>query len=167
MNDFSDFFNLLKIQIKKSKGDRWAVFSTFGEQFPKARNIILRDLIDQKKIIFFTHTLSKKVEEIKSNPNSSLCWYSKRHSVQLQLYGETRIANQDITNNYKAKVKNFRDYQGPKPGSELGTIIDKEVYFCVLEFTVSKVIALRLDQEKHRKFEFNLGKDITSKEIVP
>lgn len=165
MSDLTKYIDLLKIQIKKRKGQRSGTFSTFGKEYPHARNIIIRDYLDDK-IVFFTHTLSQKVEDIQTNPASSLCWYDHRHQIQLQFYGKTTIAESQMIKDYQSKVQNFKDYQGPKPGSKLGSLMDKDIHFMVLIMQVEKLIALEIGIEEYKKYEFQYEQG-SMIEVVP
>lgn len=112
--------------------------------------------------------MSQKVEEIQKNSASSLCWYYHRHGIQLQFYGHTHIANADIVKEYQDKLHNLRDYTGPKPGIELGSIINEEVHFTVLIMKVEEIIALKLGGESHEKYHFTFSPNgIESKKVVP
>ena len=64
---------------------RTATLSThpMGEnEYPSARLVVLREF-DPKDMILtvFTHALSKKVEEINRNPQSTLVWYDPDESA--------------------------------------------------------------------------------------
>lgn len=165
--DLKEYLNLFTIQIQKRCGQRWATFNTFGEKYPHSRNVIIRELKDNN-LFFFTHSLSQKVEDIQKNPATSLCWYDHRHSIQLQFYGQTKLANPQVTSRFQQNIQYFRDYQGPKPGTPLTSIIDNEVHFSVLQMQIEELVALRIGKESHQKtkFIFELG-EIRKEEIVP
>ena len=166
-NDLEYLIDHFTIQIKKRKGHRWATFNTFGEKYPHSRNVIVRDLKD-KNLFFFTHSLSQKVEDIKRNPSTSLCWYDQRHNLQLQFYGKTEIVDSRTTSNYKQNVQNFRDYQGPKPGTPIDKLVDCEIHFMVLQMQIDELVALRIGRESHQKTKFVLcSEKITKTEVVP
>ena len=128
---------------------------------------MIRSLIDYN-IFFFTHSLSQKVEDIQNNSFTSLCWYDQRQNLQLQFYGQTRIADPITTSNYKKMVQNFRDYKGPKPGTPFGTSIDNEIHFVVLKMELDELVALRIGRENHQKtkFVFRNGEAVRT-ELVP
>lgn len=163
MSEYNELIDIFKIQLKKPKGENWAVLGTnsLEDNYPKIRNIILREYRDDK-IVFFTHKLSDKVLEIKANPNCSICWHSKKHGVQIQFYGKCTVSKN--TDEYKNKVYNFRDYIGHKPGEPLSNIINDNVYFVAMEFDIKEVIALKLGREKHLKYKFA---NKTLIEVVP
>lgn len=162
MITYDEMLNCFKIQILKPKGENWAVFGTFGSSFPKLRNIVLRHFEDNK-IVFYTHSKSQKVEEILKDSRSSICWYSKKHSIQIQFYGRTTMSDSEI---YIKRVHDFRDYMGPKPGQDYLSIDDKTVHFCALEFLIEKVTALKLSKNGHIKFEKCLLTNQT-KRVIP
>mgnify|MGYP001188292291 CR=1 FL=1 len=166
-NNLENLFEHFKIQIKKRKGHRWATFNTFGERYPHSRNIIIRELNDNS-LFFFTHSLSQKVEDINRNSATSLCWYDQKHHLQLQFFGETKIANSKTISKYKENIQNFRDYQGPRPGSPITSLFDKDIHFTVLQMQIDELIALRLGRESHRKtkFVFHNGETLKT-EVTP
>lgn len=162
-----DFLELFKIQLKKPKGESWAVFTTFDSEYPDARNVILRDL-DQRSILIYTHAQSKKVSQIQERSNSNICWYSKRHGIQLQFYGQAKIADLETIKEHQTKVRNFRDYQGGVPGSDyLSKNITSEIHFSVIEFHINKMVALKLGRDEHLKYEFLFGNDDQSRRLIP
>lgn len=150
---FEDMFDCFKIQILKQKGENWAVFGTFGKDYPKLRNVVLRQYEDNK-IILYTHSKSQKVEEILKDSRSSICWYSKKHSIQIQFYGRTQLIPPD---EHKESIQNFRDYIGPKPGTIYKENIDETIQFCVLQFEIEKAIALKISSDGHIKYEKNFS----------
>ena len=156
--NFDEMIDCFNIQVHKKKGENWAVFATYGEDFPKIRNVVIRDF-QGDKIIIFTHQLSDKVNEILVNPKTSICWYSKKHSIQIQFYGNSKLTNSD---SFKNKVTSLNDYIGPKPGTIYKESTDNKVHFCVIEFKIDKAIALKIDREGHTKFE----KRFLSNEII-
>ena len=152
-DDLECLIHLFKIQIKKRKGNRWATFNTFGEKYPHSRTVIVRDLKDNA-LFFFTHSKSQKVVDIESNAATSLCWYDQKHHLQLQFFGETKIADSKTTSKYKENIQNFRDYRGPKPGTPITSLFDRDIHFTVLKMQIDELIALRLGREGHRKTRF-------------
>jgi len=166
-NELNYLIDHFTIQLKKRKGHRWATFNSFGEKYPHSRNVIIRDLKDNT-LFFFTHSLSQKVEDIQKNPSTSLCWYDQKHNLQLQFYGQTKIVDKKTTSKYKQNVENFRDYQGPKPGTPINTLVDYEIHFMVLQMQIDELVALRIGKESHQKikFVFHNGETIET-EVVP
>lgn len=69
MSDLTKYIDLLKIQIKKRKGQRSGTFSTFGKEYPHARNIIIRDYLDDK-IVFLLILFLKKLKIFKLIPQA-------------------------------------------------------------------------------------------------
>jgi uncharacterized pyridoxamine 5'-phosphate oxidase family protein len=154
MNNLDDFLDLFKKQIKIRKGTRWGVFCTNSQNYPVGRNVIIRDFKEPNKLYFFTHEKSQKVEQVTKSPSASLCWYHHGNSTQLQFFGDTVVASQETIEHYKSKVKNFRDYAGPRPGSKLGQFSDEGIYFTVLEMSIAKITALKIGRESHKKYDF-------------
>lgn len=163
MINLDELLEIFSIQLKKHKGDSWATLGTFSDTYPRLRNIIIRDY-KENKLIFYTHALSNKVEELVANSASSLCWYSKRHGIQLQFYGHTFIIKEN--DHYKKRVTNFRDYLGAKPGLPLMDQNSDSIHFCVLEFNIQKIIGLKLGKEEHIKYERDLKSGMT-KRVIP
>ena len=166
-NDLNYFLELFSIQIRKRKGHRWATFNTFGDKYPHSRNIIVRDF-KENTIFLFTHSLSQKVEDIQKNPATSLCWYDNRHNIQLQFLGQTTIADKKTITRYQNNIQNFRDYQGPKPGTPLSSLIDEEIKFTVLQMQIDELVTLKIGKENHQKNKFVFQHNqITKTELTP
>ena len=161
-----EFLDLFQKEILKKKGHRWATLSTFGTDYPHSRNIILRKFVrEENKLIFFTHQLSQKVEDIKSNAGCSLCWYDEKKRVQIIIHANAIIENNSeiIKNSWQTvSPYNHKDYLGPKPGLEFKDFSDDENHFCIIYLNIEEYVFLQLDREEHFKLSFNTK---TEKEV--
>jgi hypothetical protein len=154
--------DVFRTQVLKPKGDNWAVFGTFSTSYPKLRNVVIRKFHDDR-IYIYTHGLSDKVQEIQAHPQSSICWYSKRHHIQLQFYGVSTLID---PGSFEYKISNFRDYLGGKPGSPYTGEEDSEKHFSVIEFQIEKLIGLKLGFKEHLKFERDYSNSQTTR-VIP
>lgn len=158
MEEYNNLLDTFTKNLKSHKGTRWASLATINkDNSPNVRNIIIRDY-SNGKIIIYTHGLSQKIEDINLNPNTSLCWYSHRNSIQIQFYGKS-YKLEDSTP-YKINIKNFKDYIGGKPGSDIESIEDNQAnHFSVIELKIEKVVALKLSKNGHKKYVCEIEKD--------
>jgi hypothetical protein len=161
-----DFESIFKTQINKVKGTRWGVLSTFGEKYPESRNVIIRDF-NEVSLIFYTHSLSKKIQEITQNPNGSLCWYNPNHNIQLQFYGELEILDDPETKFYQNKIQHFNDYCGLAPGSEYIDDSCEDIHFSVIRLNIKKIVGLKIQREGHLKYRFDIDQDFKQTRLIP
>ena len=162
-----DFLDIFKANLNKRNGVRYGVFTTIGESYPKSRNIVLRSF-SNNTILIYTHSLSSKVEEVKNNSLSNICWYSHQEKVQLLFYGKASLSSDSVTLLHKKRVNDFKDYIGQRPGSDYLLDQNDETHFAVIEFRIDELIALKLDPEEHQKYSFSFyDDDISQKRLIP
>ena len=78
--------------------------ATVGENgTPSVRMILLKDF-NEKGFIFYTNLNSRKSNEIKSNPNASMCFHWKSLLRQVRIIGElSNVADADADNYYNTR----------------------------------------------------------------
>ncbi len=92
----NDFFDIFQKQMKKRQGLKTISLATMSEEGPCNRTVVLRDFKrKQHRCIFYTHKLSKKVEDIKAHPKVCLLWYFPKKQIQIQFFGEARIIEEE------------------------------------------------------------------------
>jgi len=157
-----DILDIFKAQVLKPKGVKWGALATSKGNRPNVRNIVIRSF-DGQSLIFYTHGLSEKVEEINKNSSCSLCWYSHRHSLQLRFFCSASILSDKEADQYKKRVTNFRDYKGPAPGDPFEeSKVTEDIYFKVVRLKIEKLEALKLDKVQHEKYLFDFKDTATA-----
>ena len=99
---FADWFNEAK---KTEINDPNALaLATVGENgIPSVRMVLLKDF-NEKGFIFYTNLNSRKSNEIKSNPNASMCFHWKSLLRQVRIIGElSNVSDADADNYYNTR----------------------------------------------------------------
>ena len=99
---FADWFNEAK---KTEINDPNALaLATVGKNgIPSVRMVLLKDF-NEKGFIFYTNLNSRKSNEIKSNPNASMCFHWKSLLRQVRIIGElTNVSDADADNYYNSR----------------------------------------------------------------
>ena len=99
---FADWFNEAK---KTEINDPNALaLATVGENgTPSVRMVLLKDF-NEKGFIFYTNLNSRKSNEIKSNPNASMCFHWKSLLRQVRIIGElSNVSDADADNYYNTR----------------------------------------------------------------
>ncbi len=70
--------------------------ATQSDWGPEARTVVLRKF-DRKErsLLFYTHSDSPKVTELKKNPKASILGYNPQQNYQIRLRGECKLVQQD------------------------------------------------------------------------
>ena len=83
-------------------GFHLAVLGTSLNNSPKIRTVVLRKVdMEDSSLIIHTDLRSEKYNEIKSNPNVSLIFYSKEDKVQIRLEGIATLHTSDLLANFQ------------------------------------------------------------------
>ena len=99
---FVDWFNEAK---KTEINDPNALaLATVGKNgIPSVRMVLLKDF-NEKGFVFYTNLNSKKSNEIKSNPNASMCFHWKSILRQVRITGKlTNVSDADADNYYNSR----------------------------------------------------------------
>ena len=99
---FADWFNEAK---KTEINDPNALaLATVGENgTPSVRMVLLKDF-NEKGFIFYTNLNSRKSNEIKFNPNASMCFHWKSLLRQVRIIGElSNVSDADADNYYNTR----------------------------------------------------------------
>jgi len=99
---FADWFNEAK---KTEINDPNALaLATVGENgTPSVRMVLLKDF-NENGFIFYTNLNSRKSNEIKSNPNASMCFHWKSLLRQVRIIGElSNVSDADADNYYNTR----------------------------------------------------------------
>ena len=99
---FVDWFNEAK---KTEINDPNALaLATVGKNgIPSVRMVLLKDF-NEKGFVFYTNLNSRKSNEIKSNPNASMCFHWKSLLRQVRITGElSKVTDKDANNYYNSR----------------------------------------------------------------
>ena len=87
-----------------------SVATTNNEGIPSVRMVLLKGLSD-RGFVFYTNFNSKKGNDLKSNPNASMCFYWKSIKRQVRISGKVSTVEKEEADKYFSS----RDY-----GSKIG-----------------------------------------------
>ena len=87
-----------------------AVATSDNNSIPSVRMVLLKDF-SKNGFIFYTNLGSKKSEDLKSNPNASMCFHWKSLLRQIRLVGKISEVSSDEADKY---------YNSRKYGSRIG-----------------------------------------------
>ena len=99
---FEDWFNEAK---KTEINDPNALaLATVGENgTPSVRMVLLKDF-NEKGFVFYTNLNSQKSNEIKSNPNASMCFHWKSLLRQVRITGKlSNVSDEEADNYYNSR----------------------------------------------------------------
>ena len=99
---FADWFNEAK---KTEINDPNALaLATVGKNgIPSVRMVLLKDF-NEKGFVFYTNLNSRKSNEIKSNPNTAMCFHWKSLLRQVRITGKLiNVSDADADNYYKSR----------------------------------------------------------------
>jgi len=104
---FEDWFNEAK---KTEINDPNALaLATVGKNgIPSVRMVLLKDF-NEKGFVFYTNLNSRKSNEIKSNPNTAMCFHWKSLLRQVRVTGKlTNVSDADADNYYNSRTYGSR-----------------------------------------------------------
>ena len=156
-----------------------ASLGTVKDNFPKVRTVVLRKVIrEENSLIFHTDRRSSKYDEIQSNGNVSLLFYSKEDKIQIRIEGTATIHENDQLvetqwqNSSISSRKCYLAAPGPgtetlMPGSGIPAVFENRLpdeeeseagreNFCAVKIKVRKIDWLYLRSSGHLRAMFNL-----------
>lgn len=140
-----------------NSAQRFAVFSTCENQIPFSRYVVLRQFnLIERQIRFYTHSHSRKIKQIESNPASDITWFDSNKNLQIIFKGKSFCeSNQEIINKVKATLPghSLKDYMGMNPGGEYQEIQSEEINLSIIKFKIQKIDLLLLRKSEHLRFQ--------------
>ena len=164
--------------VEKDHPFRYFTFATVGlDQVPRMRTIVLREVKEDMKMIFFTDYRSKKIIHIKENNKVALLFYHSEKLLQLKVEGLARIIRepQALEDGWlQERDRARKEYStAAAPGTilespELLEYLDEENHFCAVEITPFRIEYLKLKSPDHVRIQFSKESDLwTGEYMVP
>lgn len=161
--------------LKKKHPFRYFCLSTFGEDYPESRTVVLRDVAAKNELIIFTDTRSSKISQLRCNPNTSALFYHPKKLLQLKINGTLElILSGDEYENYKSRVQgnSIKDYlTSQPPGSKIKqpdeVTYQEKMYFALLKLVPHEVEILQLKRPNHIRCRFEKVDNWKGKFITP
>tara|TARA_S200000501_G_scaffold377378_1_gene435563 strand:- start:1421 stop:1987 length:567 start_codon:yes stop_codon:yes gene_type:complete len=173
----NDVWKELELGLEKSKHP-FHIFTltTINGDFPDSRYVVLRNVNEAKKTIFFnTDKRSNKIKHIKENNNACALFYDIVKKIQLRLYGTIEEEkNLDILKNIWSKsremskqcylnkyapgtaIENSKDYVNNNLDMDIN---DGFSNFAVLKIKIDRIDWLNLSHKGHERLMFDLKKN--------
>tara|TARA_B100001559_G_scaffold291116_1_gene270630 strand:- start:145 stop:771 length:627 start_codon:yes stop_codon:yes gene_type:complete len=147
LNNPIDLFEIWMKEAKKSEPNdpnALALATSNKKAIPSVRMVLLKDF-SKKGFVFYTNSESQKGNDIKENPNASMCFHWKSLLRQIRISGKLKKISDDVADKYY----NSRSYE-----SRIGAWASKQ----------SKVLKSRNDLITSIE---ELKKKYSNKKVVP
>lgn len=161
---------LQKSLVKKDHPFRFFTLATVGlDPMARLRTVVLRQITDDLKLIFYTDKRSKKMTHITENPKVSLLFYHPKLMLQLKIEGKAKvILDDEVLKTYWSGIQpnSRKDYSTEQaPGSTLKDpdqlqYLNQENHFCMVEIEPFKIEYLKLKRPNHLKVRFSKNHNI-------
>ena len=106
-----DLFKEWLVEAKKTEINDYNAFAlatTNKNGIPSVRMVLLKDY-SQNGFVFYTNLDSKKSNDLKSNPNASICFYWKSLLRQIRVTGKiSKVSDKDADDYYNTRDYNSR-----------------------------------------------------------
>jgi len=184
-NEISIIYEIIWKNLIEGVNDRNSDFHTFAlattnNDKVSVRTIVLRNCNKKDLYIsFHTNNTSKKIKEIKKNPNVECLFYSKNEKIQIRISGIAKIFNDDhichkIWKNLKQDARNCYLID-KKSGSLINSPADvhqehnneASKNFSLININIKKIEWLYLSSSGHRRVSFNEHNLFKGNWIVP
>ena len=157
-------------QLEKALGEKNHPFRLFTlgtvglDRMARLRTVVLRDVLPDKDILFYTDRRSKKVTHMKENNLVGMLFYEPENKVQVKIEGAAKIIRDadQLKSHWKGIAQeNRKDYtSSTPPGSIVSHPDDVEYlkekdYFCVVRVTPYKIEYLQLQAVSHIKVRYS------------
>ena len=136
---------------------------TTMRDIPNARTMILRDVLPDV-LIFFTDRRSPKIQDIQSNPHTTIHTYDAKKKLQIRIRAQTSmISDHPQRNRWRSMgLHRFQDYgTALPPGTPLhdgsippATLETARENFCILQALVTDIELLKLSRDGHQRVEW-------------
>lgn len=173
---------LLRSKSDKKHPYRYPVLSTFSEQFPEARTVVLRQVNPKEKSIeIYTDARTPKIQQLVSKPKSSFTFYHPKSKIQLRC---NAIIDIHINDAYSKHIWNTidlaarNDYLSVKPpssyllaeeSSSQSLDLKDSSFFCILKAKVVSIDYLKLSREGHQRalFKYDAQNNFVANWLIP
>ncbi|MEM6517039.1 MAG: pyridoxamine 5'-phosphate oxidase family protein [Bacteroidota bacterium] len=149
---------------KKRHPFRYFALATISGDRPRQRKVVLRKLLDDLTILFYTDERSKKVSNIEDNQNVSALFYHPKKLMQVRLDGKAEIVkNQGELDRFWGNIQDSskKDYITERaPGTTIKNpdnveYLENENHFCAIKIVPDSIEYLRLKRPNHLRVLFN------------
>ena len=110
--DLKDPIQLFKVWMEEAKKtepndpNAVALATSNNKNLPSVRMVLLKDF-NENGFVFYTNLNSQKGNELKENPNASMCFHWKSLLRQIRIVGTLELVDDKVADNYY----NSREYE--------------------------------------------------------
>lgn len=149
---------------KKRHPFRYFVLATAENGKPRQRTVVLRKMVPDLNLVFYTDSRTQKISDIQSNPQFSALFYNPKQLLQIRIEGHAQLItdkDQIATYWHTVQAASHKDYTTRStPGTPIENpdLIDynsEENYFCLIKLAPHKIEYLRLKQPNHLRILFS------------
>lgn len=173
---FEDIINEIKFgYLKRKHANKYCSLASVNNNKPILRTVVLRDMSEKYKLIFFTDKRSEKVKQYKENPNAEVLFYNHKKLLQIKVGGKiSLIQDKERIKYFKQKVQGSsqKDYTTLKAPSTPIKNPDNVEYgedlnFAVLELDTTYIESLQLKRPNHIRCLFEKKDNWKGQFLVP
>ncbi|MBO3116975.1 pyridoxamine 5'-phosphate oxidase family protein [Winogradskyella sp. DF17] len=155
---------LINGYAKKRHPFRYFTLATVHKKAPRQRTVVLRKLLPDFNLLFFTDLRSQKVEDIKNNNTVSALFYHPKKLIQVKVDGKAQFVEDKHTlktywNNIPEHSR--KDYiTASAPGTPIAnpdhTSYNLEQHhFCAIHIVPTTIEYLQLKRPNHLRLKFS------------
>lgn len=153
---------------KKHHPFRFFTLATIHEGAPRQRTVVLRKLLPNFNILFYTDTRSQKIENIQHNSSVSALFYHPKKMLQIKIEGVANILDSKEENDALLKnipVNSRKDYiTNLAPGTEIKNpdhveYLEDQINFSAIHIVPKTIEVLQLKRPNHIRIQYTLDDD--------
>jgi pyridoxine/pyridoxamine 5'-phosphate oxidase len=149
--------------VKRGHPFRYFALSTISNGKPRQRTVVLRKVLPDFTLLFYTDTRSQKIQDIAENANVSALFYHPKKLMQVKLEGQAEIMTD--TNELDSYWKNIpessrKDYithsapSSPIANPDLVSYDENQPYFTAIKIIPETIEYLKLKRPNHLRILF-------------
>jgi hypothetical protein len=161
--------------LKRKHPNKYCSLASLDNNKPIVRTVVLRDMVENYNLIFFTDKRSGKVNQFHENPNAEALFYNHKKLLQIKVGGKIKLVqNTERINYYKQKVQGSsqKDYTTLKKPSTPIKNPDEVEYgedlnFAILQLEAEYIESLQLKRPNHIRCLFKKEDNWEGQFLVP
>lgn len=159
---------LINGYAKRKHPFRYFTLATLNAENLRQRTVVLRKVMDDFTLLFYTDARTPKIQAIQNNPVVSALFYHPRQLLQLQIVGEAKcITDEDRLQQLWGNVgeNSKKDYITKlTPGTPIKNPdhVDynaTEPHFCAVEIIPTTIECLQLKRPNHLRVRYTKDDD--------
>ncbi len=158
-----NILNTIKTELingykEKQHPFRFFTLATFNGESLRQRTVVLRNILDDFTLLFYTDARTPKVTSIQNNSTVSALFYNPNSMIQLQLVGNARLIkdeekltalwNEIGEHSKKDYITQLAPGSSIKNPNHVSYNIDKH-HFCAVEVIANTIEYLQLKRPNH------------------